>query len=250
VRFSPILLLHISAGTVGCLSGFVAVALKKGSRRHGLAGKVFAVSMLTLGASGMYLALLKSDPGTALGGALTFYFVATAWRTVTHKAGESGIFDWGALAVVLAIAATEVTFGVEAMQGPKGLKYGYPAPLYFIFGSLALLSFAGDVRMMVRGGISGTPRIARHLWRMCFAWFVASGSIFLARPHLFPVFMRKTGMLVLLSVFPLIMMIFWLIRVRFKNAYQTKPLASVAVSRLAKPTVRIRTAQVEADRAG
>src|SRR5215469_5026124 len=210
MRFSAILLLHICSGTVGVLSGFAAAFLRKGSRRHGLAGKVFAVSMLTLGASGVYLALMKSDPGTALGGALTFYFVATAWMTVRRKAGELNIFDWGALAVVLAIAGIEVTFGVEALRSLRGVKYGYPATLYFIFGTLALLAFAGDVRVLVRGGISGTPRIARHLWRMCFAWFVASGSIFLARPHLFPVFMRKTGMLALLSFLPLILMIFWL----------------------------------------
>ena len=229
---SPILLLHICSGTAGVLSGFAAAFLRKGSRRHGLAGKVFAISMLTLGSSGVYLALMKSDPGTALGGALTFYFVATAWMTVRRKVGGPSIVDWGALAVVLAIAATEIAFGVEALRSRTGLEYGYPAALYFIFGTLALLSFAGDVRMLAHGGISGTPRIARHLWRMCFAWFVASGSIFLARPHLFPVFMRKTGMLYLLSYLPLILMLFWLIRVRFKNAYNKKPAGSMPLGAL------------------
>src|SRR5260370_39627854 len=156
MRFSPILFLHICSGTVGVLSGFMASFLRKGSRRHGLAGKVFVVSMLSLGASGVYLALMKSDPGTALGGALTFYFVATAWMTVRRKSGEPGIFDWGALAVVLAIAATEVTFGMEALRSQKGLKYGYPAALYFIFVALALLAFAGDFRVLVLRGFSCT----------------------------------------------------------------------------------------------
>jgi len=54
--------------------------------------------------------------------------------------------------------------------------------------------------MMVRGGISGTKRLARHLWRMCFALFIASASVFLARPHLFPAIFRKSGLLVLLTV--------------------------------------------------
>jgi hypothetical protein len=69
--------------------------------------------------------------------------------------------------------------------------------------------------MLLGGGVRGAKRIARHLWRMCFAWFIASSSIFLARPHLFPAVMRKTGALYLLSVLPLILMIFWLIRVLF-----------------------------------
>src|SRR6516162_5110662 len=137
MQASPVLLLHICAGTVGVLSGFAAAFLRKGSRRHGFAGRIFAVSMLTLGASGVYLALMKSDPGTALGGALTVYFVATSWMTVRRKVEGSGIFDWGALAVVLTIAAIEATFGVEALLSPRGLKYGYPAALYFIFGALA-----------------------------------------------------------------------------------------------------------------
>jgi hypothetical protein len=37
---------------------------------------------------------------------------------------------------------------------------------------------------------------------------------------LFPVFMRKTGMLFLLGILPLLLMIFWLVRVRFKNAFK------------------------------
>jgi hypothetical protein len=78
------------------------------------------------------------------------------------------------------------------------------------------------MRMLVRRGVSGTQRLARHLWRMCFALFVAAGSIFLARQQLFPALMRKTGMLLLLSFLPLILMIFWLIRVRFANAYEKR----------------------------
>ena len=81
---------------------------------------------------------------------------------------------------------------------------------------------ASDIRLLVRGGISGTQRIARHLWRMCFAFFIAAGSIFLARQHLFPTILRKTGTLYLLTFMPLILMVFWLIRIRFKNVYEKK----------------------------
>jgi hypothetical protein len=71
--------------------------------------------------------------------------------------------------------------------------------------------------MLVRGGISGARRIARHLWRMCFAFFIAAASVFLARQQLFPALLRRTGVLVLLSFLPLLLMIFWLIRVWLKN---------------------------------
>jgi len=96
-----------------------------------------------------------------------------------------------------------------------------------------LLAGAGDLRMLVRGGVFGTKRIARHLWRMCFGLFIAAGSFFLGpsnRPlrlfsavglgqHLSPA-LFSTPLYLILTVFPLAMLIFWLVRVRFRNAYQ------------------------------
>ena len=92
-----ILLIHICAGTLGCASGFVAVFLHKGSRRHALAGTVFVISMLCLAASGTWLGAMKSQPGNVLGGALTFYLVATAWITAKQRNAGTSIFDWGRL---------------------------------------------------------------------------------------------------------------------------------------------------------
>ena len=217
MTISPILLLHIVSGTLGMLSGFVAVFLRKGSRRHSLAGDVFVITMLSMSASGAYMAVMKSQPGNVLGGTLTSYLVATAWMTARRRKEETGIFDWGALLVVFAVAAVEVTYGLEAARSQTGLKYGYPPGPYFFLGSVAVLATVGDVRMLVRGGISGTQRLARHLWRMCFSWFIAAASIFLARQHIFPAVLRKTGVLFLLSFLPLMLMIFWLVRVRFKE---------------------------------
>ena len=214
---SPLLLFHICTGTVGMLSGFAAVSFRKGSRRHRMTGQVFALSMLCLSASGVYLALVKHEPGNILGGALTFYLVATAWVIARRRDAEIGIFDWGALLVPLAVVAVTVSYGIEAEHSQTGLSHGNSVGPYLLLGSVALLAVVGDVRMLTRGGVSGARRLARHLWRMCFAWFIASASIFLARPHLFPTMLRKTGALYLLSILPLILMIFWLIRVSFKG---------------------------------
>jgi uncharacterized membrane protein len=53
MSYSPVLLLHIVSGTFGMLSGFVAVFLLKGSRRHGIAGKAFVATMLGLSVTGV-----------------------------------------------------------------------------------------------------------------------------------------------------------------------------------------------------
>jgi hypothetical protein len=221
MRF-PILVLHIIGGTLGMLSGFTAVFLRKGSRGHEISGKVFVTSMLTMAAAGTYLAVLKSQPGNIIGGTFTFYLVATAWMTARRKERETKfhLLDWGALVLILSLASLELTFGLQAAMSPTGLKYNYPPGPYLFMGSVAALATVGDIRMMMRGGISGTQRLARHLWRMCFALFVASGSIFLARAHLFPAFIRKTGMLYVLSFLPLALLIFWLIWVRVGKRYK------------------------------
>jgi len=226
----PMLILHITAGTLGMLSGFAAIFFGKGSRRHRVAGNVFVVSMLIMSAMGACLAAMKFQPGNILGGTLTFYLVATAWLIARRGEVRPGMIEWGALVVVATVAALNVTFGLEAALSPSGLKYEYPAGPYFFLGSVAVLATVGDVRMLVGNGISATQRIARHLWRMSFALFIAASSIFLARQHLFPNVLRKTGILVLLSVLPLILMIYWLIRVRFANARKRMGLVATASS--------------------
>jgi hypothetical protein len=180
--------------------------------------------MLCLSASGAYLAVLKHQPGNILGGTLTFYLVATSWLTARRRDGKPGRFDWGALLVVLAVGGFELTYGLQAAMSPTGLRYGYPPGPYLAFFLVALLAATGDVRMLVRGGISGSKRLARHLWRMCFALFIAAASIFLARAQVFPAFLQKTGVLVFLSFLPLGLLIFWMIRVRFAKAYKEKAI--------------------------
>lgn len=222
MHYSPLLLVHICAGTIGLLSGFVAMAFRKGSRYHGMAGNAFFVSMLTMSSVGAYLALLKHQSSNVFGGTLTFYLVATAWATARRRDGESSKLDWIGFVAALAVGIVIAMFGFQAAASPTGAKDNVPAPMYFVLSSVALLSAGGDLRMLWRGGLFGAQRIARHLWRMCFAWFIASGSVFLARPHLFPAILRETYILVFLGLLPLFLMIFWLVRVRFTNAFKRK----------------------------
>jgi hypothetical protein len=224
--YSPLLWVHIAGGAVGLLSGFLALVLRKGSQRHRVVGRVFAVSMMCMAGAAAWLAFMKSQPSNVLGGTLTLYFVATAWITVRRRAGETSKFDWVALLVPLAVGAILVTNGIQALNSPTGAKYGVPAGMHFFLGAIALSAAVGDVRMLLRGGVFGTQRIARHLWRMCFGLWIAAGSVFLARQQLFPAFLRNTGALYFLTALPLLMMIFWLVRIRFTRAPERKPMPS------------------------
>jgi uncharacterized membrane protein len=221
MSYSPVLVFHLSSGSLGFLSGAAAISFRKGSRRHRLAGNVFVISMLSMSASATYLAVITHRMNDVCGGLFTFYLVATAWATARHRDGETGIFDWAALLVALAIVAGYMIFGFEAATGSNP---GTPAGNYFFMGCVVLLAAAGDVRMLVRGGVSGVQRLVRHLWRMCFALFTAAGALFIGRSHLFPALLRKTNILFFLGILPMILMIYWLFRVRSKNAYERKSM--------------------------
>ena len=213
--------LHVSAGIVGILSGTAAMSFRKGSPRHALAGKVFVISMLTMAASAAYLAFMKHQNNNVGGGVLTFYLVATAWATAKRRDGETSIFDWAALLIPLWAGIGGWINGLEAVHSPMGSKYGVPAGMHFFLDSVMLIAAAGDVRMLVRGGVFGAQRIVRHLWRMCFGLFIATGSFFLGQgSKVFPAFLLKTNILFVPAVLPLILLIFWLFRVRFTNAYK------------------------------
>jgi hypothetical protein len=213
----PLLVLHITGGIVGLLSGAIAMSLRKGSRGHRMAGKVFVVSMLIMGACASCLALMKHQPNNFFGGLLTFYLITTAWLTGRRRDGESSIYDWGALAFAVAIGGSLLTLGTLVARGNAAKQPGVPLGMYFFMGTIPMLAAAGDLRMLLRGGISGTPRLVRHLWRMCFGLFIASGSFFLGQQQVFPAAIRKQYILAPLAILPLILLIYWMIRVRLSK---------------------------------
>jgi len=243
MTYSPILLVHICCGTLGLLSGTAAMCFRKGSSRHVLAGKVFVASMLTMAVTAAYIAIVRHQPNNIGGGILTFYLIGTAWLTARRRDGETSRFDWVALLIPFAIGILGWMNGLDALHPPTGEKYGVPAGMHLFMGSVCLLAGAGDVRMLVGGGVHGAKRIARHLWRMCFGLFIAAGSFFLGpsnRPlrllsevglgkHLSPA-LFSTGLYLVLSILPLILLIFWLVRVRFTDTYKGKSIQLASTS--------------------
>ena len=235
--YSPILIVHISAGSLGLLSGTAAVFFRKGSPRHVLAGKVFVASMFTMGVVAVYLAITRHQPNNIGGGILTVYLIGTAWLTAKRRDGETSRFDWVVLLIPLALGTLTWMIGFKVVRSGASSRDGVPVGMTFFMGSVMLLAAAGDVRMLVRGGVFGAKRIARHLWRMCFGLFIAAGSFFLGpsnRPlrllstvglgkHLSPA-LFSTSLYLILTLLPLILLIFWLVRVHFTNAYNGKPM--------------------------
>jgi hypothetical protein len=232
MSYSPILIVHICAGSLGLLSGTAAMTFRKGSPRHVLAGRVFVASMVTMGVVATYLAVVRNQPSNIGGGILTVYLIGTAWLTARRRDGETSRLDWAVLLIPLALGILTWMNGIKVVRSGASSQDGVPVGMTFFMGSVMLIAAAGDVRMLVRGGVAGAKRIARHLWRMCFGLFIAAGSFFLGpsnRPlrllstvgvgKYLPTALFSTGLYLILTLLPLILLIFWLVRVRFRNAY-------------------------------
>lgn len=203
------------------MAGTVAMAVSKGGRWHRLAGQVFIGGMLCLASTGAVIAYLRSEPPNIIAGLLTIYMVMTAWLTGRHKDGRTGAFDWLALMSALGFAAYLWPLGVEALNRPNRMMNGVPAAMSFFLGTVVLLAAVGDVRMLVRGGIIGARRIGRHAWRMSFGLFIATGSFFLGQQQVFPARWRGSVVLMVLGLFPLGLLVYWGVRVRFGKRFMS-----------------------------
>src|SRR5687768_3128467 len=132
--------IHIVAGTIAIVSGAVAFYAVKGGRVHRKSGMIFVYAMLVMSSTAAVIASLQPNGANVLQGVFTFYLVSTAWLTVRKRGAGSRWIDFAGLLVAIAVGIAHITFGVQAMKSAAGKRYGYPPPLYFIFGPLALLA--------------------------------------------------------------------------------------------------------------
>ena len=218
---SPIVSLHILGGGLGLITGFIALYAVKGSGLHRRSGLLFVLAMLAMTVSAMIaMALHRNAPaGNMLAAMLTSYLVITALTTVLPPAAGSRRLDVGLMATAFAVGLAGMTYGFEALASPGGGKDGIPAFPYFLFGVAGLLGSALDLRMIRSGGLRGAPRIARHLWRMCFALFIAAMSFFLGQADEIPEMLRIPALLALPPLAVFLTMLYWLRRVRVRQGF-------------------------------
>lgn len=214
--------LHIVAGGIAIILGAVALAVRKGGSIHRRSGLLFVYAMLVLGTTGAVLGFRRSPTdGTVFAGVMTVYFVTTALTTVRRPSAWTNRLNVTGLILATGVALFSILGGVKAYHSPHGTLQGVPYFMFFFIATVVLLAAAGDVRVMRSGLPRGAPRLARHLWRMCFALFIAAGSFFSIRTRVASVLpeplttapMRALPILLLFGA-----MFYWLWKVRGRRA--------------------------------
>jgi hypothetical protein len=214
--------IHIAAGGLAIILGTVALSVKKGGTIHRRSGLLFVYAMLVMGVSASILSLLKGrDGGNVFAGVLTAYFVGTALTTVRPVSSWTRLINAVALTVAVVLAVGCVFRGVRLINTPGldsgGVSFRTAGVMSLLVAAVLAMAAAGDVRAMRFGMPRGGPRLSRHLWRMCFALFIAAGSFFSVQERVARVLpepfttgpMRALPILLLFGA-----MFYWLWRVR------------------------------------
>src|SRR3954462_11794192 len=165
--------------------------------------------MLVFGVTAAILEPFRKVPGSPINGVLVCYFVGTAWMTARRHDGRAGRFEIASCAAALITAAALAWSGFTGGTTPVGR-----GPIFAVAG---LCSLAGllDLSVVLRKKLSAAQRLPRHLWRMCFAFFIATGSFFLGQQKVMPHAIRGSPLLFVLAFAPFAVMLFWLVRLRF-----------------------------------
>jgi hypothetical protein len=231
---------HIAAGGLAMLLGAVALLAKKGGAIHRRSGLLFVCAMLVMGTTASILGFRKSPTdGNVFAGLMTAYFVGTALTTVRPASPWTRGVNVAALTVAVGLALGAIVSGVKGVNNPglspDGVPFRTIGVMSFVLAIALILAAVGDLRIMRFGLPRGRPRLARHLWRMCFALFIAAGSFFSIRERVATILpepfttapMRALPILLLFGA-----MFYWLWRLRGRRAlpvhvrHDSMPLAT------------------------
>lgn len=212
-----VLAFHVAAGIVGLVTGWIAIIARKGGTWHRRSGVVFVYAMVAMGLSAVGISVYEGQQ--ALTGAAAAYLIFTGWTAIRPLPGINRWTHIGLLLLPLLFGIGGLFQAFAALDMPGRQSEGVPAGMHFFLSAIFLLAATGDVRMIRAGRLLGAQRLARHLWRMCFGLFIASGSFVaqLVQMPFMPASTRSLPVILVLSAGPLMVLLYWMWRVRLRQ---------------------------------
>lgn len=209
--------IHIFAGLSALISGAIALYTVKGGKIHRKSGMIFAISMLIMSSSAVVLAVFHSKQDSLVAGLLTFYLILTSLFAVRKFSKIPFWVNWMVLIIGVMTVFFGAKFGFEGIMFAKEKVDSKPVTS-LIFGSIALLCLIGDLRFFLIKEFNAKKMLIRHLWRMCFALFLAVASFFLGQAQVFPEQIRFFPFLAIPVILVAIVTIYWILRTNFKKS--------------------------------
>ncbi len=230
-----ILYTHIIGGALGLITGLIASLSKKGAFLHRRAGRVFMVSMLACYAIGAVVApfLSEGQRPNFVAAILALYLLVSGIQAARKRTYTASTFNIAGCIISLSIALAGVVFMYMGSHSESGTVDGSPPDAFLLFVIAGTLACIGEVRVLIIKQLSAQGRVYRHLWRMCFSFFIASGSLFSGQPQVFPEWFTASPLPALCSAFPLFVLIYWTIKTLWnaqKKRRRDKQQAATAIT--------------------
>ncbi|WP_462163314.1 hypothetical protein [Pseudoalteromonas xiamenensis] len=204
-----LLIFHITMGTIGIISGFCVIGIKKGNALHKRIGRVFFITMFFMGLSGCLVAWVKHIPLSMLNGGLVCYLVLSAFMAMRRNTAaliklSKGLFVFGLLLVT-----GYSSYFYFALGASSTLNGGFGPSAFAVFGLITVYALGEDLCYLLSNRVSKRFMLIRHLWRMLFPLFMASAAVFLGQAKHFPVLLVKNGVLIIPVAFVLLCLFYW-----------------------------------------
>lgn len=186
---------HFWIGCIAIIAGFTAFAARKGQAIHRAAGGVFVVSMVLLAASGVWLSIAREILFTVFLSLVALHAVATGWASATLAAPFGKVTTKASPGLSGAIVLGAAYGGLQAAAAPGGMLNNLPPGAFYAIAGISLVLFVSDCVFALAEDPSEQRRLTRHLWRMGFSFFLATGIFFFGNSHVLPEMLRTPAVL-------------------------------------------------------
>ncbi len=208
---------HFWIGCLSVISGFTAFAARKGQTIHRACGTVFVLSMVLLTASGLWLSIAREILFTVFLSAIAFHTVATGWAAAALERPVGGLTTKASAALSGFVVVGAVHCGMRAAAAPNGMFNELPASAFYTVAGVGFFIFVCDIAFALVNKPTRQRRLTRHLWRMGFSFFLATGIFFFGNNHVLPEMLRYPAFLSAPVVAAVLWTLFYMFRIRFSK---------------------------------
>lgn len=208
---------HFWIGCIAVIAGFTAFAARKGFVLHRAAGVTFVAAMVLLTASGLWLSIAREILFTVFLSAIAFHAVATGWAAAAREKPFGGLMTKASPAFSGAIVLGAAYGGMRAAAAPGGMLNDLPPGAFYIVAGVGVIIFFYDAVFALADNPTEQRRLTRHLWRMGFSFFLATGIFFFGNNHVLPEMLRVPAFLSAPVIAVVLWTLFYAVRTRFSK---------------------------------
>jgi len=179
-----ILYFHAISGGIALLSGLIAIATKKGSKKHILSGSVYFWAMLSVIITGLIVGFYRNNIFLQTIAIFSFYMAFTGKRVLRYKKEiKPSPPDWSVNFIALNGALFMLYLGII-----NGMRVGFSGavPMLMVFGIFLLVMAVEDFRKMWRKKFVKNDWLLTHIGRMGGSFIATSTAFLLVNIHFDP----------------------------------------------------------------